>query len=235
MKKQIICLSGWGQKFNSLEYIFKSSNFSNYSIISLNYSAFNSLENFFTDVENSNLNPEILIGWSLGGQLAIRLIERKILSPKLLILIAPPFQMVKDEKIQAGMSQAAFKEFYENFKKAPKTILKKFAILMAMNDKNASEIAKNLDINDDNFQQLIFWLEELVRFSCFDVDFSNMPKTLYFHGAGDMIVSVLQMDYFKKNIKDFQGLVFKNCGHAPHLNNVEKCREEIYSIIKNIP
>jgi pimeloyl-[acyl-carrier protein] methyl ester esterase len=231
--KKIICLSGWGQKFDSLESIFDSIFFAKTEISSFNYSQLSSLEEFFSKISQEK-SPDILIGWSLGGQLAIRAIEKNILKPKLLILLAPPFQMVKDVRIQAGMAKNTFDEFYNNFAKAPSKTLKQFAILTAMNDKNASEIAKNLDINDGNFQQLKFWLEELERFSCFDVNFETMPKTLYFHGAGDMIVHASQSKYFQERIKNFHLEIFKNCGHAPHLNNLEKLREIILQEINNL-
>ena len=42
----------------------------------------------------------------------------EILQPKFLILLAPPFQMVKDSRIQAGMAKATFDEFYQNFSAA---------------------------------------------------------------------------------------------------------------------
>ena len=103
-----------------------------------------------------------------------------------------------------------------------------------MNDRNAKEIARNLDINDGNFEQLKFWLEELSRFSCFDVDFSNMPRTLFFQGAGDMIVHASQAEYFKSRIKDFELEIFKNCGHAPHLNDVTRMREAIERSIDTV-
>ena len=96
-----------------------------------------------------------------------------------------------------------------------------------MNDRNASEIARTLDVNDENFEQLKFWLKELERFSCFGVDFSNMPRTLYFHGAGDMIVHQSQAEYFKQRIKNFRLEIFNNCGHAPHLSDLEKVRKII--------
>lgn len=222
----ILCLSGWGQKFDSLEKIFHDQVFLPFSVSSLDYSLFNSAEDLFF-YTSSLKNPKILVGWSLGGQLAIRLIEKEIFAPQLLILLAPPFLMIKDERISAGMSQTTFNEFYQNFSIAPNQTLKKFAILTAMNDRNANEIAKNLDINDQNFEQLQFWLEELSRFSCFTVDFTKMPRTLYFHGAGDMIVHINQAEYFKNRIKNFRTEIFKNCGHAPHLSNLAMVRKII--------
>jgi pimeloyl-ACP methyl ester carboxylesterase len=227
VSKNILCLSGWGQKSDSLEVIFKESFFDPFFVSSFDYSTFGAPEDFFAAIKSQNLNPEILIGWSLGGQLALRLIEKQILAPKLLILLAPPFQMLKDERIHAGMSRATFTEFHKNFSQAPDKTLKQFSILTAMNDQNASGIARNLDIRDQNFDQLKFWLEELSRFSCFDMDFTNMPRTLFIHGAGDMIVHASQAEYFKERIKNCRLEIFKNCGHAPHLNDVEHLRKLI--------
>jgi pimeloyl-ACP methyl ester carboxylesterase len=226
LSKEILCLSGWGQKFDSLEKIFSDSAFDPFFVASNNYSKFSKVEDFFAEIQKEK-TPEILIGWSLGGQLAIRLIEKKIINPKLLILLAPPFQMVKDGRIQAAMAQKTFDEFYKNFAQAPDKTLKQFAILTAMNDRHAGEIARELDINDGNFEQLKFWLEELARFSCFDVDFSKMPRTLFFQGAGDMIVHSSQAQYFQERITSFRLEIFKNCGHAPHLSDVKKMREII--------
>ena len=67
--------------------------------------------------------------------------------------------------------------------------------------------------------------------SCFDVDFSQMletwPRTLFFQGAGDMIVHESQSQYFKNRIKNFRLEIFKNCGHAPQLSDVERMRKVI--------
>ena len=234
MPKKIICLTGWGQKYDSLEIIFKDRLFDPFFVSSVNYSLFENIESFFDSVKLQKINPQILIGWSLGGQLAIRLIQKKILTPKFLVLIAPPFQMVKDERISAGMTKNTFEVFYQNFVNAPNQTLKKFSILTAMNDRNFAQIARNLHISDQNFFQLKFWLEELSRFSCFDVDFSNMPRTLFFQGAGDMIVHQNQVKYFQERIKNFRLEIFKNCGHAPHLSNIELLKKIIFEEINRI-
>jgi pimeloyl-ACP methyl ester carboxylesterase len=230
--KKILCLTGWGQKFDSLEEIFSDKIFDPFFVASFNYSKLDNVEEFFDKIRDEK--PEIIVGWSLGGQLAIRLIAKKILSPKLLVLFAPPFQMIKDERIQAGMSQKTFLEFYNNFTKAPDKTLKQFAILSAMNDRNAKEIARTLEVSEDNFKQLKFWLEELERFSCFDIDFSNMPRTLFFQGLGDMIVHESQAGYFRERIKNMRLEFFKNCGHAPHLNDLNKVRKIIEEEIGNM-
>ncbi len=230
MSKKLLCFSGWGQKFDSLEFIFRDSIFDPIffdQISSFDYSALLDVEEFFAEIKSQNLNSDVIVGWSLGGQLALRLIEKKILNPKLLILIAPPFQMVKSEKITAAMTQNTFSEFRANLVKAPTQTMKQFSILTAMNDRNANDIARNLDVNDKNFEGLVYWLDELKRFSCFDLNFSQMPRTLFFQGAGDMIVHFSQAEYFKERMPNFRLEIFKNCGHAPQLNDVERMRKII--------
>ncbi len=223
--RSILCLSGWSQNYKSLEQSFCEDIVKNFKISSLDYSQFNG----FTDLKNSlkiPANPEIIIGWSLGGQIALRLIQDKIFNPKLLVLLASPFQMVKDSRISAGMSLETYNNFFNNLSKTPNATLKKFSILSIMNDKNKAEIINNLEINEENHQKLLIWLKELKDFSCFDLDFSDIPPTLFYIGAGDMVVHNSQSKYFAEKIKDFELHIFNNCGHAPHLNN-----KELFNII----
>ena len=231
--KSILCLSGWGQNYKSLEASFFENILEKFNISSLNYSL---SEGFlkFKDSYKFPPNPQVIIGWSLGGQIALRLIQHKIFTPKLLVLIAPPFQMVKDARIQAGMSIKTYNEFFDNLSKAPDATLKKFSILSIMNDKNKSQIIKNLDISDENHQKLIIWLQELKDFSCFDFDFTNMPPTLFYIGAGDMVVHNSQSKYFADRIDDFELHIFDNCGHAPHLSDKELFNNILIEKLKNL-
>ena len=231
--KSILCLSGWGQNYKSLEASFFENILEKFNISSLNYSL---SEGFlkFKDSYKFPPNPQVVIGWSLGGQIALRLIQHKIFTPKLLVLIAPPFQMVKDARIQAGMSIKTYNEFFDNLSKAPDATLKKFSILSIMNDKNKSQIIKNLDISDENHQKLIIWLQELKDFSCFDFDFTNMPPTLFYIGAGDMVVHNSQSKYFADRIDDFELHIFDNCGHAPHLSDQELFNNILIDKLKNL-
>ncbi len=232
-KRVVNCLSGWGQKSDSLEIIFDGIG-DCYSISSLDYLQFQNVEDFFLSTKIKSFKPEIVIGWSLGGQIALRLIEKKILSPQLLILISTPFQMIKDRMIQSGMSKNVFEEFYKNFSAAPSNAMKKFAILTAMNDRNFSQIAKTLQIDNQHTSGLEFWLKELESFSCFDIDFSLIPRTLCFHGAGDKITHISQANYFKDRIANFRLETLTNCGHAPHLNDPQKIKNIILEEVENL-
>ena len=214
MSKNIFCFSGWAQHYQGLEFLFQQKSC---SVSSFNYSAFVSYQHF---LENTSFtNPQIVVGWSLGGQIALRLIASKILQPKFLVMLAPPFQMVKNNKISAGMPPETAKTFYENFAKSPLQTLQQFSVLSSLNDSNSKEMLKNLHISNENQQNWLMWLKELYSFSCFELDFSNIPTTIYFHGENDAIINIAQAKYFQERINDFHFYKMPNCGHAPHLNN----------------
>ena len=231
--RQIICLSGWGQSSNSLEITLSDDIKKSYNVVSLDYLKFPSFNHFVASIK-INFDPIAIIGWSLGGQLALRLCELKIFDPQILFLIAPPFQMVKDEKIHAGMSSKIYHEFYNNLQIARSATLKKFAILSIMNDKNRNEIIANINSDDLQDTHLVYWLEELKKFSCFDVDFVKIPPSRFFIGNGDMIVHPSQVQYFKDRIIDCEINYFANCGHAPHLNDNQRFNKIIIDELNKI-
>ena len=231
MKKKVFCLSGWAQKPNSLETLFLEN--SDYEIINFDYSKFTDFESLVNGIISLKIKPEIIIGWSLGGQLACRLIEEKIFDPQFLILLAAPFQFVKSPRISAAMPQKSYDEFVNNFVQSPDKTLKRFSILMNINDKDGAKLAENLDINDENHQKLAFWLKELGRFSCYDLRFNNFPKTLIIHGFDDMVVHVIHAKIFQEKIFKSQLEIIQNCGHVPHLRYLNNLRDKILDFINN--
>jgi len=226
-KPIILSLAGWAQKPSSLEASF-SHLLPSHQIIHFDYSLFPTVELCFYALKNLNIKPKIIAGWSLGGQIAARLIAGKIFTPDFLILFATPFQFVKDAKISAAMPESSFNIFRENFVKNSPTTLEKFSLLMMLNEaRRAKELANNLDLREDNYVNLIFWLDELKRFSCYDLNFSNFPKTLIFQGAGDVVVNALQAKIFAKQIPNSQLKILANCGHCPHISNLNQVHQTI--------
>ena len=229
--KSIICLSGWAQKHDSLGIIFADHKFTSlYQTQCLDYSQFSSLKQFFKELKKYN-NCEIAMGWSMGGQLLIRSIVKKIIKPKYLILLAPPFQMLKDHRISSGMSLELYKKVQLALNQNSAFFLRDFLTLIAKNDRNSSEIIRDLAVNENNFHNLKFWYEQLCSFSCFDLDLDILPQTLYFHGLGDAVVHVSQKDYFKQRIKNFKEIIFEKSGHAPHISHLQEIRKAIEEFI----
>ena len=208
---KITVISGFGQEPETFKKIF-----TNKDVIALDYLQTKNFEDLLTR-DLKTYDNEVVIGWSLGGQVAIRLIEKQILKPKLLILIATPFQFVQDDKNNIGMSKELFNQFQNVLDENPEHALAYLTNLTALNDKNPEDVLKNM-VAVENTNNLYYWLKEL-KFNCFNVNFTNFPKTVYICGSGDMVVSHLQYKLFLKQIKDFEMQIMFNCGHAPHFSH----------------
>ena len=67
--KKILCFSGWGQKFNSLETLFDVDDFSNCEVTSIDYSEFHGLDEFskhFSLEYGGRENDfDIVMGWRI--------------------------------------------------------------------------------------------------------------------------------------------------------------------------
>jgi len=230
--KKILCLSGWAQNHDSLELFLQQSSLikNNFQIDSFDYLSENSFAQLNKKI--ANYSPlDVIIGWSLGGQLALRFLASQAITTKYLILIAPPFQLVKDSRIISGITPTIKKRVFDLLENNADQMLKEFITLMALNDKNAKQLIKTININNHNLEQLKFWYQQLASFSCFDLDFSLIPDTLYFHGHGDMVVHISQKQYFENRIANFHQVLFTNCGHAPHLSHTNEMLDSIEKFI----
>ncbi len=215
----IITFSGWGQSYDSLEGVAPGANH-------INYSSLQDIDELFESLKGAKC--DVLIGWSLGGQIALRAIQAGILSPKSLILIAAPFQFIESSAIKCGMDKNVFNDFEEDFINNPEASLQRFLALISRNDCNAKEIITILaDTNLDNANKWAYWLDELKEFSCSIIDLSKTPKTLAIHGENDFIVDITHTGLFAPFIANLSIKTIKKCGHAPHLHDAKRIKNLI--------
>lgn len=150
---------------------------------------------------------ERIIGWSLGGQIACRLIADKAITTDFLFLISAPYQFVSKNNDEIGVDNFLFNCFKAGFMQDKDFWLKNLAKLMD------SKI--ELETQENRFF-LDYWLEELENFSCSCINFSNFPKTFYLAGGDDNVVNPSQVNYFFGKIKNFRSIKLENSGHTPH-------------------
>ena len=228
---KVLCLSGWAQSHQSLNPIFDNLE-QNCEIINFDYSKIKNSKTLFNKLKELNQQPDVIIGWSLGGQLAMRCILEKIFHPKLLILLSTPIQFIESEDIKKAMPRIRFEEFKYNFQTSPDKTLKRFLALMLMNDSKAKNNIKSahkthIDINQSNHLNLVYWLEELGKFSFNDIQLSDLPKSLLIHGDKDAVVNFNQSSLIKKKINNSKLEIFNDCGHIIHLHDLTKLQSVI--------
>lgn len=216
--KKIITFSGFGQVYNSLENIAPTAEH-------IAYKKYQDIGKLFSDIKGKEC--DILVGWSLGGQIAIRALQAGVLKPKLLVLLATPFQFVRSKQIKCGIDRDNFNLFESDFKKDTSKALQRFSLMVARNDIKFREVADLLKADSDDAEKWLYWLSELEKFSCSNVDFSAFPKTVIIHGRNDTIVDASQSSLFLPLIKNVNIEMFNKCGHAPHLHDEAKVKEII--------
>lgn len=189
LANNIIHLSGWGQG-NSI-----------YGYNSFDYYGYKNIDAVIADIPKE---CDTLIGWSLGGQIAIRLIASGEIQVKHLILLATPYEFPQENR----------KEFRNNFINYPDKTLSYFRKLMVTGDSNRK--FSELPVREDNDNGL-YWLDELYNFSCSEIDFSEFPRTDILHGEYDAIVPVDQARKLSSLIPNSKLHIIKNNGHIPQI------------------
>jgi pimeloyl-ACP methyl ester carboxylesterase len=217
--QRIISFSGWGHKHDSLKDICKDSYHFNY----LEHQSFKDVQNHFKSNEF-----DIVIGWSLGGQIALRLLDDDNITAKKLILIATPYQFVSDSNFKYGIDKATYNSFKKGFKILPKKTLDKFYFLNCKGANNHKFILNYLQKNKlDQLNNLSYWLEELGDFHCSDLDFSKINETELIYGSNDNLVGAMHAKLLADNIKNSNIHILQECGHVPHLSNLSSVKDII--------
>lgn len=218
MKEDIIAFSGWGQMHDALESVAPNAKH-------IPYYGHESIESVFEALQGSTAS--CVVGWSLGGQIAIRAIEQGCLKADRLVLISTPYQFVTHHTLRAGISREEFLTFQKLFEKDPEKTLQQFGLRIAKNDSKAKEIAQQLLGQFPASAHWKYWLDELGNFSCRRVDFSDFPPTTIIHGNRDAVVDVSQIGLFVPFLPGCNIEIIDNCAHAPHLHDPEIVKKHI--------
>lgn len=226
-----LAVSGWGQPAQALSSIAPDANTVDYA--KLDPSA------ALAAIAAAGKNAELVIGWSLGGQLLVRSIAEKKIQPKKLVLISSSFQFVRplpNPPPQAGegrvgdigMPPDTFQMFRDNYAADPARTLKKAWDLIAYQDVRESQVKKYLAAQDfkktlaGNWLQ---WLDDLETFSCEGLMFEHFPPTLLIHGDRDAVVRHEQSERFLKALPKAKLVTFNGCNHAPHWHDAQRVQE----------
>ncbi len=214
---RILTLSGWGQPHDSLRVIAPDAKH-------LAYDHFAQARQALDYIASHTADIDVIIGWSLGAQLALRATVMGLINPQRLVLIAPPFQFVRSTPEDIGMPRDQFEKFAANYHKNPERTMIKSHELLVMNDKHAQNIRSQYfpsHFMPPADSQWHFWLSELERFTFSDHAGTKIPPTLLIHGKNDVVVGHEHSDYFIEHFENITRVTLEDCGHAPHWHHPE--------------
>ncbi|MEG0482308.1 MAG: hydrolase [Acinetobacter sp.] len=132
MNQRILLITGWGGGTKLLNSLQQALQQCGYDVELVNI--FNVLDEEVLDqyIEKAK-SFDVIVGWSLGGQLATLLvdqIERKYSEKKILITLASNPCFVANSEWQIAMDQSTFQNFKQSFENDVITTLKKFGYMV---------------------------------------------------------------------------------------------------------
>lgn len=200
--QSILLITGWAVGIQPLQPLQKA-------LISEGFKV--ELVNIFNGLERTSLEQygkiaqgfDVIIGWSLGGQLATLLAQHvyeHTAQAKTLITLAsnPCFMMSSDWSF--GMDHAAFQSFKAAFKQDPHMTLKRFCYLVTQGGTQAKQDWQHLQcfIQIEDQLSLLTGLELLERLNMVDILNQYAGHQFHIYSEGDGLVSHKIVDRMKK-------------------------------------
>lgn len=216
-----LTFTGWGQAGDALDPLLPPGT----RITHYPYYAAKDREDMLTNLKALPEQPDIVVGWSLGGRLAARAVAQGILRPRLFVMIGSTFEYAPGK----GLDNATRNKpnaFYQTYKASPTKARALLAETMLAGDKKADVLRKRLKQDTGHDADWLRWLTA-ARFGSEDVDFSRMPRTVIVHCRNDAVVHMDQAQLFKKEMPGARLELLPDCGHLPHLHDPATIRTMI--------
>lgn len=218
-----LTLSGWSQPADALNRALALPD-----AASLNYSDYATLEQSFAGLAPYQASAHV-IGWSLGGLLALHAIAAGVLKPQRLTLIATPYQFVSGQGFDGGMDPVTFQQFRESYARDAARTSRRFDALIAKGDSEAGRITRALAeyAMPPERERWLPWLDRLGQDSLRGMDLSATPATRLIHGTADAIVPIAQGEMLAQRLPNATLLRWEGTGHAPQLRDSLKLIEQM--------
>ncbi|MFL0797599.1 MAG: malonyl-ACP O-methyltransferase BioC [Cellvibrionaceae bacterium] len=175
----------------------------------------------------------ILVGWSLGGELATLVAARYPEKIKGLLTLAASPQFVSDDAT-LGMKPDIFDNFYSGFSENAKVTLKRFSSLVAQGDceqREFTKVLRSIQSKSPVGSELLSWLREVSLWS--EYEKISCPA-LYVFGENDALVPISVAERLAASLPRVKGEVriVKNRSHALPL--VEEIVPELSRWLENV-
>lgn len=170
----------------------------------------------------------VLVGWSLGAQLALHLAAHAPAKVSRLVLIAATPRFVQDSDWPAALPGDTLDGFRNDFDTAPEATQRRFTALQAMGDGRRREVTAALNAaltpaDAAHHPALATGLRLLADTDLRpQLDAVRQPVRLL-HGAEDRLMPVAAAEWLADRLPDARLSVFKDCGHAPQLSRPADC------------
>lgn len=248
MMKTLVLLHGWGgnsRTWDPLLPLFEK-HLPEWRVLALDLPGFGdspAIENFELDVVLAVLAEKIpegsvLVGWSLGGMLAVQLAANYPQKIAAVMTLAANAKFVADETYAAAMQPAVNQHFNQQFASNGLQTLKLFSGLLAQGDENERALLKTLraQINADEIKPE--WHSTLLVLS--QVDNRSALQSLrkpcvHLLAEKDALVPVAAAESLRQLNPAHNLVVFENTAHALHWSRPDLVVDELCVLVKSLP
>lgn len=182
---------------------------------------------------------DVIMGWSLGGQLATKIVQHIYEQSgqlKNLITLASNPCFIANENWEIGMENTTFLSFKDSFEKDPVTTLKRFCYLVTQGRSNAKQDWQKLQssVNGDELALKSSGLEMLECFNTVSIIQNYPGNQLHIFAEGDGLVSYKIIDNFRKLGAKFLKVDSINGSHGFPVFQSEALSDKITQYLKRL-
>lgn len=179
-----------------------------------------------------------LVGWSLGGMLAVALAARLPKKIRRVITLAANLRFVTAVDYPAAMPAATFQQFSENFMADPQATLKRFMGLVAQGDIKERDLRKALRAVHGEVRPNHHWHKALALLGVMDnqKDFARLTQSgLHLFGEMDALVPVAAATVLAAQHPRQLIQVLPGTAHAMHWSQPESVVQRIKAFVATAP
>jgi pimeloyl-ACP methyl ester carboxylesterase len=142
-----------------------------------------------------SLHANHVIGWSLGGVVALQMLLAGVFTADRLTLLGVPYSFIASESCPDATSAADYVAFCNRFAQNPHATLRQF-------HKQLSHTPKEAPPAPIMTPHLDYWLAQLGQLPLFpeDAHWRTLPLMTFVHGKNDKVVPIQQLKYWEKKL-----------------------------------
>ncbi|NRR19295.1 alpha/beta fold hydrolase [Brevibacillus sp. MS2.2] len=219
MRKVMLWLTGWGMPDCSWDAV--RSQFPSYQHIIPTYSDVTDSLQFYErvreEVRSLSTQELIVVGWSMGGMLAIRLAAQYPVSGLVLIGTTARFTSEQNE-LHKGWHPVVLQRMKRQLSVARERVMDAFVQqMLTPGEREKTGLHVGVDSQKWSTAALIAGLTYLEEEDCRPFLSSLTTPTLVIHGMEDAICSLAAGEELASSLAGANFVPIPECGHAPHV------------------
>lgn len=178
-----------------------------------------------------------LMGWSLGGMLAVQFAHRHPQRVEKLITLASNLSFVSRSGWRSAMPASVFDDFYQGFVSNPSASLTQFCGLQAKGDSSERALVRWFRGNSAEIFPLpwLWGLDWLKQLDNRETLAALSVKSLHLFGQNDCLVPSAAASKVNALSKNSTAKILGDVGHAPHISRPELVAANVLEFLSLAP